>query len=75
MALQSSTSYINIWMSTSQVVDMVTGDVLKTLPGDTEPVTAIAVHPSGTRAVVASRSYITKLWDIELGRCLRTWQV
>lgn len=59
----------------AQVIDIASGAVARTLPGDTEPVTAIAVHPSGTQAVVASRSLITKLWDIESGRCLRTWQV
>ena len=58
-----------------QVIDIASAAVLKTLPGDTEPVTAIAVHPSGTQAVVASRSNIVKLWNIESGRCLRTWQV
>lgn len=71
---------VNMWQChylfmLAQVIDIASGAVLRTLPGDTESVTAIAVHPSGTQVVVASRSNVTKLWDIESGRCLRTWQV
>lgn len=58
-----------------QVVEVKSGKVLRTLPGDTEPVTSIAVHPAGNIAVVSSRSLVTKLWSTDTGRCIRTWKV
>lgn len=40
----------------TNIVDLTTGEVLMTLPGDTELVTAVALSPDGRAAFVASRA-------------------
>ena len=64
-----------------QIVNVETGAVLATLPGDTEPVTALAWSPSGGRLYSASRSLQQRCWEVpEGGACgdspapLRSWQ-
>lgn len=59
----------------SQVVDLATGAVGRTFPGDTEPITSIAVSPNGRHIFAASRSLVTKCWDLQTGQCHRTWRV
>ena len=43
---------------------MASGRVLATLPGDSEPVTALAWSPCGRRAYTASRSLQQRAWDV-----------
>jgi WD40 repeat protein len=59
----------------TQVVDLASGATTQTLPGDTEPVTAIAVSPNGKHIFSASRSLTSKAWDLATGTCFRTWRV
>jgi WD40 repeat protein len=58
-----------------QVVDLATGAVSRTFQGDTEPITSIAVSPNGRHIFAASRSLVTKCWDLQTGQCHRTWRV
>ena len=58
-----------------QVVDIASGATVRTLPGDSEPVTSIAVSPNGKHIFAASRSLTTKAWDLTDGSCFRTWKV
>lgn len=46
-----------------QVVEVASGRVVATLPGDSEPVTALAWSPSGRRLYSASRSLQQHAWD------------
>lgn len=55
-----------------QLVDPATSSLLSTLAGDTEPVTALAFSPSGTRLYSASRSLQQKCWDVATGETLRS---
>ena len=64
-----------------QIVNVETGAVVATLPGDTEPVTALAWSPSGSRLYSASRSLQQRCWEVPEGDApgditapLRTWQ-
>eukprot|EP00899_Mesostigma_viride_P028342 jgi/Mesvir1/8693/Mv02630-RA.2 len=45
-----------------KVVDLATARVLQTLPGDTEPITSVAVSPDGRQVFTSSRSLQTKWW-------------
>lgn len=58
-----------------QVVDIATGVVKHTFPGDTEPLTAIAVSSNGKHVFSASRSLTSKAWDLTTGTCFRSWKV
>lgn len=42
---------------------------------DSEPVTALAYSPDGSRIYTASRSLQQRAWDVESARVLRTWKV
>jgi WD40 repeat protein len=42
---------------------------------DSEPVTALAYSPDGSRIYTASRSLQQRAWDVESARTLRTWKV
>ena len=54
-----------------KVCDLNTGAVIHTLPGDTEGITALAIHPKGTQLVSGSRSMQLHIWDLETGQELR----
>jgi U3 small nucleolar RNA-associated protein 13 len=59
-----------------KIVDLATGLTTKTLKGDSEIVTAIALSSSdGKSLFVASRSLQIKHWDLASESCLRTWKV
>ncbi len=58
----------------SQVVEVMTGTVLRTLSGDSEPVTALAPSPDCKTLVVASRSTTCRLYSLETGACVRSWR-
>jgi hypothetical protein len=64
-----------LWAHALQVVDIASGAVLRTLPGDSEPVTALAVSPDGESVFTASRSLTCKRWSLATGECLRAWRV
>jgi U3 small nucleolar RNA-associated protein 13 len=55
-------------------VELATGAVARTLPGDSEPITALAASPDCKTVFAASRSLNAKIWDIESGACARTWR-
>jgi U3 small nucleolar RNA-associated protein 13 len=59
-----------------KIVDLATGLTTKTLKGDSETVTAIALSSSNGKSLfVASRSLQIKHWDLTSQSCLRTWKV
>ncbi len=47
-------------------------ELIRTLVGHEEPVTAVAVTPEGSRAVSASEDRTLKVWDLASGRCEAT---
>ena len=57
-----------------QLVDAASGEVKATLPGDTEPVTALAFSPSGKRLYSASRSLQQQCWDVSSETQIRAWK-
>jgi WD40 repeat protein len=57
-----------------QLVEPATSSVTRTLPGDTEPVTALAFSPSGNRLYSASRSLQQHCWDVSNGAAVRSWK-
>ncbi|KAJ7554555.1 hypothetical protein O6H91_06G145000 [Diphasiastrum complanatum] len=58
-----------------KVVEVSSGTVFKTLEGDSELVTSLAVTPDGKSIFVASRSRQIKHWEIQSTICLRAWKV
>ena len=58
-----------------KIVDLATGAVTKTLKGDTEPITALALSSDGRSLFAASRSLQIKHWDLPSETCLRAWKV
>ena len=57
-----------------QLVDAASGEVKATLPGDTEPMTALAFSPSGKRLYSASRSLQQQCWDVSSETQVRAWK-
>eukprot|EP00892_Ulva_mutabilis_P006443 jgi/Ulvmu1/4170/UM019_0149.1 len=57
-----------------KVVNRESGAVTRSLPGDSEPLTAMCVHPSGGLVVTSSRSLVSKVWSLRTGRCTRAWK-
>lgn len=57
-----------------KITEVATGNVVRTIPGDTEPITALAVSPNGRILITASRSTMCKIWNIQSGECLRQWR-
>ncbi|KAJ7554558.1 hypothetical protein O6H91_06G145300 [Diphasiastrum complanatum] len=57
-----------------KVVEVSSGTVFKTLEGDSELVTSLAVTPDGKSIFVASRSRQIKHWEIQSTICLRAWK-
>jgi U3 small nucleolar RNA-associated protein 13 len=70
-SLRSSDLVAISWLSScaavAQIVNVETGAVLATLAGDTEPVTALAWSPSGSRLYSASRSLQQRCWEVPAG--------
>ena len=54
------------------VVEVSTGNVLQRIEGDTEEVTALAVSPSGTHLVVASRSLALRVFSLPQCKLVRS---
>lgn len=57
-----------------QLVDAASGELRATLPGDSEPVTALAFSPSGKRLYSASRSLQQQCWDVSSESQIRSWK-
>eukprot|EP00741_Cyanophora_paradoxa_P003445 tig00000704_g3346.t2 len=57
-----------------KIVDLETGDVRVSLAGDSEVITALAIHPSGLIAAGASRSLQLYVWDLETGAQKRVFR-
>jgi hypothetical protein len=60
------------WDGTLQVWDLVAGMCLRTFPGHTGRVTAVAVTPDGRTAVSAREDRTLRVWDLAGGRCVGT---
>ena len=58
-----------------KMLDLRSTSVLKTFPGDTEQITAVAVSPDGASVFSSSRSLQTKWWDSATMECKRSWKV
>jgi WD40 repeat protein len=52
--------------------DLETGQLLKTLEGHSQEITAVALLPDGRRALSASNDRTLKLWDLEAGQALKS---
>jgi WD40 repeat protein len=58
--------------STPRLLDLETGEILRTLKGHTNWVSAVAVLADGRRALSSSHDTTLRLWDLETGETLRT---
>lgn len=56
------------------VVDLNTGEVLSTVPGDTETVSSVAISRNGNQVFVSSRSLQCSHWDVTSMTCVRRWR-
>ena len=56
------------------VVEVSTGKTLHNLPGDTEPITALAWSRDGKKIFSASRSMRCSVWDATTGESVRTFK-
>ncbi len=54
------------------VIDVASGNVLQKIEGDTEEVTALAVTPSGSHLVVASRSLALRVFSLPECKLVRS---
>lgn len=50
-----------------------TGSQIRRLSGHTGEVTAVAFHPSGNPLLTAGRDETVRVWDVNSGRCLRSF--
>eukprot|EP00873_Tetraselmis_striata_P034175 jgi/Tetstr1/454439/TSEL_041339.t1 len=57
-----------------KVVEYATGAVQRTLPGDSEPITALAITPDGQHVFTSSRSLVSKKWSLRTGEALHSWK-
>ncbi|PRW60889.1 transducin beta 3 isoform A [Chlorella sorokiniana] len=57
-----------------KLLDAATGTVIRTFPGDSEPVTALALSPDGRLLFAASRSLQLRCWSVESGEVLRSYR-
>ena len=57
-----------------RLLDVSTGQCLKTLQGHTKIVRALSFSPDGHRLVTGSYDQKVKLWDVDTGRCVKTWE-
>jgi len=60
------------WDNTLKVWDLTTGQVLRTLEGNTSSVYGVAVTADGCFAVSASYDHTLKLWDLASGKMIGT---
>ncbi|GMH45250.1 hypothetical protein BSKO_13207 [Bryopsis sp. KO-2023] len=59
----------------TKVVDVASGSVIKTCPGDEEAVTAMCFTPDDRILFSVSRSQTLRKWDLLEGECTRSWKV
>ncbi len=57
-----------------QLLDMQTGQCIKTLQGHSKKVPALSFSPDGERLVSGGYDQKIKLWDTSNGRCIKTWE-
>ncbi|KFM22720.1 Transducin beta-like protein 3 [Auxenochlorella protothecoides] len=57
----------------TKIIDLETGAVLRSLPGDSEPVTALAISPDGRAVFSASRALLLRAWSAETGKVVQTY--
>ena len=57
-----------------KVLNLASGDCLRTLEGHSEPVTSVALSADGRTIISGSAEGTIKVWDLESGDCLRTLQ-
>ncbi|KAL6770716.1 hypothetical protein ACKKBF_B32345 [Auxenochlorella protothecoides x Auxenochlorella symbiontica] len=57
----------------TKIIDLETGAVLRSLPGDSEPVTALAISPDGRTIFSASRALLLRAWSAETGKVVQTY--
>jgi WD40 repeat protein len=57
-----------------QLLDMQTGQCIKTLQGHSKKVPALSFSPDGERLVSGGYDQKIKLWDTNNGRCIKTWE-
>ncbi|KAK3279341.1 hypothetical protein CYMTET_12771 [Cymbomonas tetramitiformis] len=58
-----------------KLVSLTSGACLKSLPGDTELITALTFTPNGKTLFTASRSLAARQWDVDTGEAGRTWKM
>jgi len=63
------------WDKTLKVWDLNSGEVLQTLEGHGDWVTAVAIAPDGKTAVSASNDETLKVWDLNSGEVLQMLEV
>lgn len=56
-----------------KIVHLESGAIIQTLPGDSEPVTALAISPDGSLIFTASRALLLRAWSTETGRPVQTF--
>jgi WD40 repeat protein len=57
-----------------QLLDLQTGQCIKTLQGHSRKVPALSFSPDGERLVSGGYDQKIKLWDTNNGRCVKTWE-
>ncbi|EFJ35160.1 hypothetical protein SELMODRAFT_80645 [Selaginella moellendorffii] len=57
-----------------KIVDIATGTIRKSLAGDSEAITALAISPDGNTLFAASRSLQVRIWDLATGTLCRSWK-
>ncbi|HAB19656.1 MAG TPA: WD40 repeat domain-containing protein [Verrucomicrobiales bacterium] len=60
------------WDKKLKVWDLERGELLRTLEGHSDAVSAVALTPDGRRIISSFADSTLKVWDLESGECLRT---